>query len=193
MSKQGVAQHGEIHMRLVQPKRQSALYSNQQSSTRTDIASQKSVCASEVVREQQSGRRCSISEHERTRNVDCNARRTKSVQSIKKTSHKNDTTNRKQKPPQVEPKLAKEMGETRRDLKKKERVDKTHTCNEMKARGHKTSRCGHKKSPRKPKNPKKLQTKSKRRMCCCSSSQRKEECTVNPKNGPERLRDTVVL
>ena len=115
----GVAQHDEIHMRLVQPKRQSALYSTVQHTDGYPIASQKSVCASEVVREQQSGRRCSISEHERTRNVDCNARRTKSVQSIKKTSHKNDTTNRKQKPPQVEPKLAKEMGETRRDLKKR--------------------------------------------------------------------------
>ena len=58
----GVAQHGEIHMRLVQPKRQSALYSTVQHTDGYPIASQKSVCASEVVREQQSGRRCCIRE-----------------------------------------------------------------------------------------------------------------------------------
>ena len=60
----------------------------------------------------------SSDECERTRNADDNARRSKSVQSIKNVSHKKNTTNCKQKSPQVETRLAKGMGETRRDLKR---------------------------------------------------------------------------
>ena len=61
--------------------------------------------------------KCSNDEHERTRNADDNARRSKSVQSIKNVSHKTIQRIVKQKSPQVETRLAKGMGETRRDIK----------------------------------------------------------------------------
>ena len=122
----GVAQHGEIHMRLVQPKRQSALYSTVQHTDGYPIASQKSVCASEVVREQQSGRRCSISEHEnkkgwKIQTSPMTGRRFKT----KKAGHGQD--NEKQKRAEN----LNTIGEMIQRAKK-ERADKTHCGNEMK-------------------------------------------------------------